>query len=62
MERDGHLDLGGPVHDYASVFVDGELAGRLDRSVPATNLTLPARRHGGEPASAWGCQGRHKQL
>lgn len=27
-----------------SVFVDGELAGRLDRSEPATNLTLRARR------------------
>lgn len=29
-----------------SVFVDGELAGRLDRSQPAANLTLPARRAG----------------
>lgn len=34
-----------------TVFVDGELAGRLDRSEPATNLTLPARHTRG----LWGC-------
>ena len=46
LERDGALDLGGPPHDYASVFVEGQLAGRLDRSQPSTNLTLPARAAG----------------
>jgi hypothetical protein len=48
LEKDGALDLGGAPHDYATVFVDGELAGRLDRSEPATNLTLRARHAQGK--------------
>lgn len=32
LHAGGTLDLGAPVHDYASVLVDGRLAGRLDRS------------------------------
>ncbi|KAI7843402.1 hypothetical protein COHA_003000 [Chlorella ohadii] len=56
LDKDGALDLGSVPHDYATVFVDGELAGRLDRSEPATNLTLPARHTQGKG------KGNHIQL
>lgn len=41
-----------PTAPLQSVLVDGELAGRLDRSQPATNLTLPAR-HAGALSGGW---------
>ena len=46
LDQEAELDLGAPAHDYASVLVDGELAGRMNRSRPGTSLTLPARRAG----------------
>ncbi|PSC67692.1 Beta-galactosidase 17 [Micractinium conductrix] len=47
LDQEGKLDLGGRPGDYASVFIAGQLAGRLDRSQPETALTLPAQGHGG---------------
>ncbi|KAL4433782.1 hypothetical protein ABPG75_000223 [Micractinium tetrahymenae] len=48
LDREATLDLGAPVHDYASVLVGGRLAGRLDRSQPGgTTLRLPAQRREG---------------
>ena len=56
LDQEAELDLGAPAHDYASVLVDGQLAGRMDRSRPGTSLTLPARRAGkcvGRLAGLW---------
>jgi beta-galactosidase len=36
------LDVGAPVHDYATVFLGGSTVGRLQRSGGVFNLTLPA--------------------
>ena len=39
LDQEAELDLGAPAHDYASVLVDGELAGRMNRSRPGTSRT-----------------------
>ncbi|KAL4450728.1 hypothetical protein ABPG77_001084 [Micractinium sp. CCAP 211/92] len=45
LDEGATLDLGAPVHDYASVFVQGRLVGRLDRSQPGDKtLNLPAQK------------------
>ena len=54
--KDGHLDLGAPVHDYASIYLGGRLVGRLDRSDGSHVLTLPAQHPGtqqGRVTCAW---------
>ncbi|KAK9809058.1 hypothetical protein WJX72_008691 [[Myrmecia] bisecta] len=41
LQTDSLLDVGGAVHDYAKVLVNGKLVGLLERNVPR-NLTLAA--------------------
>jgi beta-galactosidase len=54
LSQGATLDLGAPVHDYASVLVDGHMVGRLDRSEPSNvTMVLPVKAAGkstGEPA------------
>lgn len=44
LDKGATLDVGTPVHDFASVFLDGQLAGRMERSSQGdTSLVLPAQ-------------------
>ncbi|KAK9828756.1 hypothetical protein WJX72_001937 [[Myrmecia] bisecta] len=43
------LNLGGPVHDYATVLLDGKAVGRLSRN-NHKNITLPALTNGAQAA------------
>ncbi|KAI3434573.1 hypothetical protein D9Q98_002644 [Chlorella vulgaris] len=47
LSQGATLDLGAPVHDYASVLVDGHMVGRLDRSEPSNvTMVLPVQAAG----------------
>ncbi len=42
LEKGVTLDVGTPVHYFASVYVDGQLVGRMERSSLTNQLTLAA--------------------